>query len=227
MKRENNQNQNPVQFSAEALLVQAPVQIEKTDLELVEEVRQGHRASFSVLVKRHQRGLLRLSMRFMKDLDSAQDVVQDAFIKAYEKLSLFEGRAAFKSWLYQIAVNTARNKLRENRHQFSDIEDVSIGIDAIAEKGLVHQAVGQMLQKEVDLLPFKQKTALVLRVYEDLSFSEIAQIMECPYDTAKANYRHALLKLKETFETKHELRSWTSEIGGIFTELNTKYAEAE
>ncbi len=200
---------------------------EKTDLELIEEVRQGQRASFSELVKRHQRGLLRLSMRFMKDLDCAQDVVQEAFIKAYEKLSLFEGRASFKSWLFQIAVNTAKNKLRENRHQFSDIEDVSIGIDATAEKNLVHQAVGKMLQKEVDLLPFKQKTALVLRVYEDMSFAEIAEVMQCPYDTAKANYRHALMKLKETFETKHELRSWTSEIGGIFTELNTKYAEAE
>ena len=201
--------------------------VEKTDLELIADVRQGHRPAFSELVKRHQRGLLRLSMRFMKDLDCAQDVVQEAFIKSYEKLSLFEGRASFKSWLYQIAVNTARNKLRENRHQFSDIEDVSIGIDATAEKDLVHQAVGRMLQKEVDLLPFKQKTALVLRVYEDLSFAEIAEIMECPYDTAKANYRHALLKLKETFETKQELRSWTSEIGGIFTEMNTKYAEAE
>jgi RNA polymerase sigma-70 factor (ECF subfamily) len=206
---------------------QISVNTEKTDLELIEEVRQGQRASFSELVKRHQRGLLRLSMRFMKDLDCAQDVVQEAFIKAYEKLSLFEGRASFKSWLFQIAVNTAKNKLRENRHQFSDIEDVSIGIDATAEKNLVHQAVGKMLQKEVDLLPFKQKTALVLRVYEDMSFAEIAEVMECPYDTAKANYRHALMKLKETFETKHELRSWTSEIGGIFTELNTKYAEAE
>ncbi len=206
---------------------QISVTTEKTDLELIEEVRQGQRASFSELVKRHQRGLLRLSMRFMKDLDCAQDVVQETFIKTYEKLSLFEGRASFKSWLFQIAVNTAKNKLRENRHQFSDIEDVSIGIDATAEKNLIHQAVGRMLQKEVDLLPFKQKTALVLRVYEDMSFAEIAEVMQCPYDTAKANYRHALMKLKETFETKHELRSWTSEIGGIFTELNTKYAEAE
>ncbi len=206
---------------------QISVTTEKTDLELIEEVRQGQRASFSELVKRHQRGLLRLSMRFMKDLDCAQDVVQEAFIKAYEKLSLFEGRASFKSWLFQIAVNTAKNKLRENRHQFSDIEDVSIGIDATAEKNLVHQAVGKMLQKEVDLLPFKQKTALVLRVYEDMSFAEIAEVMECPYDTAKANYRHALLKLKETFETKTELRSWSNEVGGFFTEISNKYAEAE
>lgn len=87
--------------------------------------------------------------------------------------------------------------------------------------------MADILQKEVDKLPLKQKTALVLRVYEDLSFNEIADIMECPYDTAKANYRHALLKLRQTFEAQEELKNWTEEIGGFFTEMNTRYAEAE
>ena len=199
----------------------------KTDIQLVEEVRKGHRASFSELVKRHQRGLLRLSMRFMKDADIAQDIVQEAFIKSYEKLNLFEGRASFKSWLYQIAVNTARNKLRESRYDFTNIDDVYLGVSATAEKDLVHAAVSEIIQLEVDRLPFKQKTALVLRVYEDMSFAEIAVVMECPYDTAKANYRHALMKLKETFETQTELRKWTEDIGGFFMEINTKFAEAE
>ncbi len=203
------------------------IQVEKTDLQLVEEVRNGQRSSFSELVKRHQKGLLRLSMRFVKDLDIAQDVVQESFIKTFEKLNSFEGRSSFKSWLYQITVNTARNKLREDRYDFSDIEDVQLGVDPQAERSLVHRAVGEILNAEVEKLPFKQKTALVLRVYEDMSFSEIAEVMECPYDTAKANYRHALLKLKEVFEDRAELKSWTNEIGGFFTELNTKYAEAE
>jgi RNA polymerase sigma-70 factor, ECF subfamily len=201
--------------------------LEKTDQQLVDEVRNGHRASFSELVKRHQKGLLRLSMRFVKDLDKAQDVVQESFIKSYEKLNSFEGRASFKSWLYQITVNTARNKLRENRYDFADIEDVQLGVAAIAEKSLVHRAVGEMLNLEVEKLPFKQKTALVLRVYEDMSFAEIAEIMECPYDTAKANYRHAIMKLKEVFETSAELKSWSNEMNGLFTELNSKYAEVE
>lgn len=199
----------------------------QTDLMLIEEVRAGKRAVFSELVKRHQRGLLRLSMRFMKDVDTSQDIVQEAFIKAYEKLHLFEGRSSFKSWLYQIAVNTARNKLRENRYDYSNIEDVHLSVSAIAEKNMVHAAVSEMIQAEVDRLPFKQKTALVLRVYEDMSFAEIAEVMECPYDTAKANYRHALLKLKETFEKQTELRQWTEDVGGFFMELNTKYMEVE
>jgi RNA polymerase sigma-70 factor (ECF subfamily) len=199
----------------------------KTDLELVDEVRNGIRSSFSELVKRHQRGLLRLSMRFMKNIDIAQDVVQESFIKTYEKLHMFEARSSFKSWLYQITVNTARNKLRENRYDFSNIEDVNISVSATAEKSLVHAAVSELIQKQIDLLPFKQKTALVLRVYEDLSFAEIAEVMECPYDTAKANYRHALLKLKEVFEHQSELKKWTEEVGGFFMELNSNYVEVE
>lgn len=198
----------------------------KTDLELVESAKRGNRLAFSELVKRHQRGLLRLSLRFMKDLGAAEDVVQESFIKAYEKLSTFEGRSAFKSWLCQIAVNTARNKIRESRHEMTDIENVHLAVDAVAETSLVHGAVADLLQTEVEKLPFRQRTALVLRVYEDLSFHEIAEIMECPYDTAKANYRHALLKLRETLDQRQELKSWTGEVGGFWSEMSN-YVEAE
>lgn len=216
MKREKEQN------------LKSDLQLpDKSDHELVDEVRRGQRSSFSELVKRHQRGLLRLSMRFMKDLDISQDVVQEAFIKAFEKLHMFEGRASFKSWLYQIAVNTARNKLRENRFDFSNIEDVQLGVSATAENSMVHSAVSEMIQMQVDRLPFKQKTALVLRVYEDMSFAEIAEVMACPYDTAKANYRHALIKLREAFEHQTELRKWTEDVGGFFMELNSNYAEVD
>lgn len=198
----------------------------KTDLELVEEVKTGNRLSFSELVKRHQKGLLRMSLRFVKDLDTAEDVVQESFIKAYEKLHSFEGRASFKSWLFQIAVNNARNRIRDTRKNMMDIENVQLAVGAEAESGMVHGAIAGMLQEEVDKLPDRQRTALVLRVYEDLSFKEIAEIMECPYDTAKANYRHALMKLRERFEEQQDLKSWTEEVGGFLVETN-QYAEAE
>ncbi|WP_374032088.1 RNA polymerase sigma factor [Bdellovibrio bacteriovorus] len=198
-----------------------------TDLELVEKVKSGDRRAFSELVKRHQRSVLRLSLRFVKDMDTAEDVTQEAFIKAYEKLNTFEGRSSFKSWLFQIAVNTARNKLREWKRDTVDIDDVQLAVDAEAETTLVHTAVSDILKNEVEKLPFKQKTALVLRVYEDLSFNEIADIMECPYDTAKANYRHALMKLRQTFEQQAELKNWTEEVGGFFLEVNQRFAEAE
>ena len=189
-----------------------------TDLELVEKVRGGERKAFSELVKRHQRGLLRMSLRFVKDIDNAEDVVQESFIKAFQKLNSFEGRSSFKSWLYQITVNTARNKLRENKHVTTDLEDVQLGVNAVAESSLVQVAVAKMLQAEVDKLPFKQKTALVLRVYEDLSFNEIADIMECPYDTAKANYRHAVMKLKQVFQGQTDLQNFAEQWNGYMAE---------
>ena len=189
-----------------------------TDIELVEKVRGGERKAFSELVKRHQRGLLRMSLRFVKDIDNAEDVVQESFIKAFQKLNSFEGRSSFKSWLYQITVNTARNKLRENKHVTTDLEDVQLGVNAVAESSLVQVAVAKMLQAEVDKLPFKQKTALVLRVYEDLSFNEIADIMGCPYDTAKANYRHAVMKLKQVFQGQTDLQNFAEQWNGYMAE---------
>ncbi|MFN7262841.1 MAG: RNA polymerase sigma factor, partial [Pseudobdellovibrionaceae bacterium] len=80
-----------------------------TDNEIVSLVIEGDRKAFSTLVKRHQKPLLRLAYRFVKDLDAAEDVVQESFIKAYERLSSFEARSTFKSWLFQICVNTAKN----------------------------------------------------------------------------------------------------------------------
>lgn len=204
------------------------LEIEKNeDLELVERVKKGERSAFSLLVRKHQKGLMRLCIRFMKDSDMAEDVVQDSFIKAYERLSSFEARASFKSWLYQIAVNTAKNKLRDRRGQGPSIDDVPLAIAARAESKLVHGAVAKMIQAQVDELPMKQRTALILRVYEDLSFKEIAEIMDCPYDTAKANYRHALMKLREEFQKQPELRHWTEETGGFFIEMHRKVSEAE
>lgn len=198
-----------------------------TDLELVAKVKTGDRTAFSELVKRHQRSLLRMSMRFIKDLHAAEDVVQEAFIKAFEKLHTFEGRSSFKSWLFQIAINTARNKIREYRFQLVDIDQIQIAVGSQAEETMIHNNVSELIQSEIEKLPFRQKTALLLRIYEDLSFQEIATIMECPYDTAKANYRHALIKLKEIFDGQKDLRSWTTEMGGFFMEVSHKLMEVE
>ena len=198
-----------------------------TDNEIVTQIREGDRKAFSVLVRRHQKGLLRLCLRFVKDMDVAEDVVQESFIKSFERLASFEARSSFKSWIYQIAINTAKNKLRDRRDNTSDIDDVPLAVAARAESSLIHNAVAQLIAKHVDQLPFKQKTALTLRIYEDLSFKEIAEIMECPYDTAKANYRHALLRLKEELQDQGDLKMWSEEVGGFFTEMNRRTAEVE
>ena len=81
-------------------------------------------------------------------------------------------------------------------------------MNAEAESGLLQEAVQKRLTEEIEQLPSKQKTAVLLRVYEDLSFKEIAQIMDCPYDTAKANYRHGLMKLKASMGGDELLSNW-------------------
>lgn len=183
----------------------------KSDLELVREVLEGNRISFSEIVRRHSGGLFRLAVRFTRDEDMAEDIVQESLIKAYEKLGSFENRSSFKTWLYQITVNTARNRWRDKRdRQHVDIDSLEPSVmseDAVAEIALVALDEKRDLRGLVDQLPEKQKTALVLRVYEDLSFAEIARIMDCPYDTAKANYRHAIMKLRHHFEAQR-LSSW-------------------
>lgn len=192
----------------------------KTDIELVREVREGSRKSFSELVQRHQRAMLRMGMRFTKEQSLAEDIVQESFIKAFQKIHLFEGRSSFKSWLYQIALNTARNKFRDrfgsNSFDSVNADDVPLAVDPGAEKGMLRADVKKRIHVEIEKLPDRQRMALNLRIFEDLSFKEIAEIMECPYDTAKANYRHALLKLKERLEMD-ELSSDLQ--GGLFDDV--------
>lgn len=196
------------------------------DRELVAEVLNGRRAAFSCLVRKHQRALLRLSLKFTKDLPTAEDVVQEAFMKAFERIATFEGRASFRSWLYQIAVNTAKNKLRARRDGHVNVESVFLSIGAVAETKLEKEALSLLLQKHIDELPFRQRTALVLRIYEDLSFKEIAEIMECPYDTAKANYRHALLKLRDCVKKEMGGKKWMIDDGPVI-EYRKRNLEAD
>jgi RNA polymerase sigma-70 factor (ECF subfamily) len=199
----------------------------KADLELVEKAKNGNRAAFSELVTRHQRLLLRLALRMTRDLEMAEDIVQEAFIKAYQNIGRFEGRASFRSWIYQITVNTAKNKLRSRKDESVDIDNVNLAIPSGAEWVLMEEDVKEVIQNEIDQLPDRQRTALSLRIFEDMSFKEIAQIMNCPYDTAKANYRHALMKLRHRLEENSMLRSWNEQDRSMAVAQRGRLAEVE
>ncbi|MCC7403430.1 MAG: sigma-70 family RNA polymerase sigma factor [Bdellovibrionales bacterium] len=199
----------------------------KADLELVEKAKNGNRAAFSELVTRHQRLLLRLALRMTRDLEMAEDIVQEAFIKAYQNIGRFEGRASFRSWIYQITVNTAKNKLRSRKDESVDIDNVNLAIPSGAEWVLMEEDVKEVIQSEIDQLPDRQRTALSLRIFEDMSFKEIAQVMNCPYDTAKANYRHALMKLRHRLEENSMLRSWNEQDRSMAVAQRGRLAEVE
>src|ERR1700749_737432 len=131
---------------------------------LIQSAKSGNRQAFTELVIRHQSSLLRLCMRFTSSQDLAEDIVQDTFVKAFRKLSTFEGRSSFKSWLFQIAINTAKNKLRATRDTVN-IDTIQISIGGLSTEGMERQGIREMIREFVDELPEKQKTALTLRVY--------------------------------------------------------------
>ena len=186
--------------------LQGEVMLMKADLQLIEEVKQGRTAAFAQLVERHQTTIMKAALRITRDLSAAEDVVQESFIKAFQKLHTFEGRSSFKSWLYQITLNTARNKIRANKRENVSLENFVLSTDGHIEAQLHRASVFEMIKSEIDELPEKQRQAISLRVFDDLSFREISEIMNCPYDTAKANYRHALMKLKSKLEHHPEFK---------------------
>lgn len=184
----------------------------ESDISVLQRVKKGDINAFSELVMRHQRSLLRLATRVLGDLEAAEDVVQESFLKAFQKIESFEGRASFKSWMYQITLNTARNKLRGKKIEPVEVEKVNLSVESTAEKDIQDADLSGIIQDEVAKLPNRQKTALNLRIYEDLSFAEIADIMECPYDTAKANYRHAIMKLRHNLGDSMIQDGWVQKI---------------
>ncbi|MCB0415746.1 MAG: sigma-70 family RNA polymerase sigma factor [Bdellovibrionales bacterium] len=141
-------------------------------------------------------------------MEFTEDVVQDTFIKAYTKLETFRGQSSFKSWLFKIGLNTAKNKLRSQRVGQLNLEKVHLSHGSKVENRIYHSNVKSQILQAIERLPQKQKEAIYLRIFEDLSFKEIADLMESPYDTAKANYRHGLMKLKNSLSRNDVLEDW-------------------
>jgi len=174
---------------------------ELQDEDVVRLIQQGEIKLFTDLVKKYDKALLRLAIRHVRDQELAKDIVQEAFFKAYQHINSFEFRCSFKNWLYKIAVNTTRNKIRSLR-EMESIEELVIVEFCQVEGKLMYDELKDVLVTLINRLPEKQKKTLELRVFQDMSFKEVASLMNCPYDTAKANYRHAMLKLKEYFKDR-------------------------
>ena len=161
------------------------------DRELVERARAGERAAFDLLVARYQRRLLRLVLRLLRDPAEAEDVVQEAFLKAYRALPRFRGEAAFYTWLYRIALNGARNAILRRRQRAAPGPLPSQQAAPAPEIGtpesmLLSKQVMQTIDAALEALPLELRTAIVLREIEGLSYEEIAQIMECPLGTVRS-----------------------------------------
>ncbi len=168
-----------------------------TDFELVQRVQAGDKKSFDVLVLKYQHKVINLVMRYMHDPDTAQDVAQEAFIKAYKGLKNFRGESAFYTWLYRIAINTAKNHLvsQGRRTPTNDIDAEEAeqfeGESALKEYGtpeneMLRDEIQSIVSNAIDALPDDLRTAIVLRELEGMSYEEIAEAMDCPIGTVRS-----------------------------------------
>ena len=170
----------------------------EADQALVERVQAGDKQAFGLLVGKYQRKLLRLISRLVRDQAEAEDVAQEAFIKAYRALPNFRGESAFYTWLYRIGVNTAKNWLVANGRRAPTSTDVdneeaeSYGETDLLrdvdtpERLLMTKQIGNTVNAAMAELPEEHRTAVTLREIEGLSYEDIAQAMECPIGTVRS-----------------------------------------
>lgn len=168
------------------------------DQQLVERAQQGDKRAFELLVSKYQRRLMRLLSRFIRDPAEAEDVAQEAFIKAYRALPGFRGESAFYTWLYRIAINAAKNYLvARGRRAPTTTEFDSDEAEAFEdgeqlrdlntpENVLMSRQVAETVQRAMQQLPEELRTAITLREIEGLSYEEIAAAMNCPIGTVRS-----------------------------------------
>src|SRR6185436_12228629 len=168
------------------------------DRELAERFQSGDRAAFEQIVRRHQRGVWHLVRRYVKRDADASDVTQLVFVRAFRGLASFRGAASVRSWLYRIGINCALSWLRDHRREEpTEIAEDALVVTNPAQAQLIGGEQGAKLREAITQLPPKQKLVLELRVFDDLSFKEVAELAECTENTAKVNFHYAVKRLRE------------------------------
>ncbi len=181
----------------------------ETDQQLVARVQKGDSRAFDMLVLKYQHKIFGLISRYVRDADEVQDVAQEAFIKAYRALPKFRGDSAFYTWLYRIAINTAKNHLvsRSRRPPGSDVdvEDAEYYEAGGAlrdlenpENALFGEELKAVVENAMADLPDDLRTAVTLREFDGLSYEDIAEIMDCPVGTVRSR----IFRAREAIDTQ-------------------------
>lgn len=182
---------------------------QSSDQLLVERVQQGDKTAFDLLVRKYQHKIVQLVTRYLRDPVEALDVSQEAFIKAYRALPSFRGDSAFYTWLYRIAINTAKNHLvaQSRRPPSDDIDaqdaeqfagDTGLKEYATPEHMVLRDEIEQTIVAAIEDLPEELRTAITLREFEGLSYEEIATAMDCPIGTVRSR----IFRAREAIETR-------------------------
>ncbi len=179
------------------------------DNDLVNKVQQGDKSAYDLLVLKYQYRIIQLVNRYIKDPSEAQDVAQETFIKAYRALANFRGDSAFYTWLYRIAINTAKNYLLSRSRRYSDYQ-VDIQEAEQVENApqlqstdtpeclLMNDDIVSTIETVIDNLPEEMRIAITLREFEGMSYDGIAQTMECPVGTIRSR----IFRAREAIDKK-------------------------
>ena len=168
-----------------------------SDQWLVERVQRGGKGAFDLLVRKYQHKVIGVISRYVQDWSECQDVAQEAFLRAYRAIGAFRGDSQFYTWVYKIAINTAKNWLvSQGRRPPTDdvaIEDavqldggIRLRESATPERELLRQEIEQTVFATVEQLPEELRTAITLREVDGLSYEEIAEAMQCPIGTVRS-----------------------------------------
>ena len=186
-----------------------PGNSEQLDQDLVARVQSGDKSAYDLLVVKYQHKIVQLVNRYVKDPAEAQDVAQEAFIKAYRAIAKFRGDSAFYTWLYRIAINTAKNYLVARSRRSSDYEiDIQDaeqlqnapelkGFDT-PEQDLLNEEIIRTIKAAIDKLPEEMRIAITLREFEGMSYEEIADAMDCPVGTVRSR----IFRAREAIDNK-------------------------
>lgn len=180
-----------------------PVDRQMDDLDLLQAVRRGESHAFEELVRRHERQIYRVAFRFFQNRVDAEEMVQEVFVRAYRELARFRGGAQLGTWLYRITVNACLDRKRHLGRRREVPIDAALGEEAGTPDPFARAAFREFAVRvaaAMEELPSRQRAILILRIYEELSLQEIAEVMESPLGTVKANYHHALVKVRRALQ---------------------------
>jgi RNA polymerase sigma-70 factor, ECF subfamily len=180
----------------------APVEIQD-DRALVAAFLDGQRDAFDVIVERHRRHVYQLCFRFMGNHEDASDLAQDVFVRAFKGLRNFKNESSLGTWLYRVAVNVCLNRRALKRPETEPLDPaghIDTRLDSPLERVLRDEKAAAV-REAIDKLPPKQRATLVLRVYQELSHEEIAEVLGSSVGAVKANFFHALGSLRRHLQS--------------------------
>jgi RNA polymerase sigma-70 factor (ECF subfamily) len=189
----------PVRTVTQPLRPAEPALADLDERELVEACLGGQPRAFDVIVERHRRAVYLLCYRFVSNHEDASDLSQDVFLRAYRGLRSFRGQSSLATWLYRIGVNVCLNRVSGKKPRSESIEDRQF-VDERAESApdrLLKDERGARVRAAIAQLPRKQRVTLVLRMYQEMSHQEIADVLGSSVGAVKANFFHALGNLKK------------------------------